>query len=136
MILLAVSCKNGNVTMVKGIPGILEDCDTTVNRIEIGEIEDGSVLLYSELFSDVKYVPLEYTRNSLVGNVDKMLTTKDGGYLIFESSSKSVQLFDSIGHFKHSIGCCGHAENELYVYSSCGETEQLYKYVCPEKLQF
>lgn len=59
---------------------------------------------FSNLFSEVRYVPLEETRNSIVGTVSKMEITKEGDIIVFDSKAGGVFRFASDGKFLNNIG--------------------------------
>lgn len=67
---------------------------------------------YSNLFSEVRYVALEETQNSIVGEITKMEITNEGDYIIFDFRSKGVYRFSSDGRFLNTIGVRGPGEKE------------------------
>lgn len=67
---------------------------------------------FSNIFNDVCYIPLEATRNSIIGEVTSLEITNDGDYIIFDSQSKSVLRFAPDGRFLNNIGFCGPGEKE------------------------
>ena len=88
------------------------------SKINLSDLKVGSVALYSDFFSSVKYVPLEATPNSLIGEISKLMVSKDGDYIVFSDRDKTVLRFSSEGKFLNNIGHVGHGSNE-YVWPSC-----------------
>lgn len=66
----------------------------------------------SNLFSEIKYVPLEETRNSIVSEISKLEITTTGEFVIFDSRAGAVFRFDSKGKFLNNIGVRGAGEKE------------------------
>lgn len=95
------------------IPGTVDVPNLdSVKVVKIENFEDASCGKYSDIYSDVRYIPLEFSTNSIVGNVNKLLITKNNEFLIFDIFAKSIFLFDSNGKYKNRIGDAGHAEKE------------------------
>lgn len=67
---------------------------------------------FSNLFSEVRYVVLEETQNSIVGEITKMEITKNGDFIVFDMQSGSVFRFAYDGKFLNNIGFRGAGENE------------------------
>ena len=88
------------------------------SKINLSDLKVGSVALYSDFFSSVKYVPLEATPNSLIGEISKLMVSKDGDYIVFSSHDKTVLRFSPEGKYLNTIGHVGHGSNE-YEWPSC-----------------
>ncbi len=67
---------------------------------------------YSNIFDSIRYVPLEETRNSIVGEVTRLEITNDGEYIVLDNLSGSIFRFASDGKFLNNIGFRGPGENE------------------------
>lgn len=67
---------------------------------------------FSNLFSEVRYVPLEETCNSIVGEISRLEITRGGDYIVLDSRSGAVFRFASDGSFLNNIGLRGPGENE------------------------
>lgn len=95
------------------IPGVADPFNNgSMSTIQISNIPEKSAGLYSDIYSDVRYIALESGPNSMIGEVNKIQVTKNNDLLIFDKKAKLVLLFDSNGKFKSKIGDAGHAENE------------------------
>lgn len=105
------SCSNRDSNDV--IPGTVDVTNLeNVDEIKFDDINKQPVGLYSDFFSDVRYVALQKTDDAIVGNIDKLMVTNNEDLLIFDYKNKSVLLFDSIGTYKNRIGVRGHSTNE------------------------
>ncbi|MBR4590534.1 MAG: 6-bladed beta-propeller [Bacteroidaceae bacterium] len=110
---MSFSACTQNVNNSDIIPGTADVASLAgVKTIKIENFENEMYCKYSDLYSDVRYVPLEYTQNSMVGNVHEMLITKNNDIVILDYYAKAIFLFDSEGKYKNRIGDAGHAENE------------------------
>ena len=89
-----------------------------VPTIDLSDLQVGSVAFYSDFFSDVKYIPLEFTPKSKVGEIRKLQITKDGDLLVFDASGKSILRFNNDGKFVNTIGGLGHSKGE-YISPTC-----------------
>lgn len=98
---LICSCTNEMKT-------ISEHCET----IDLSELPSKETVLYSEVFSNMKFVPLESTEQSVFGEISKMYKTNDGDYIVFDVSSSIVLRFDKNGKFLNSIGNRGRGKGE------------------------
>lgn len=87
-------------------------------KIDLSDLEVGSAALYSEYFISVKYVPLEATSNSLVGEISKLMVSKSGEYIVFCDRDKSIIRFSSEGKYLNNIGLVGHGAKE-YEWPTC-----------------
>ena len=97
----------------ESIPGTVDTNNLDgVTEIEINDMSEHSIGMYSDVFSDVRYVALELTKESIVGDIDKIAVTPNNELLVLDSNNKSILLFDSIGKFKNRIGSFGHGKNE------------------------
>lgn len=76
---------------------------------------------FSNLFSEVHYVALEETRNSIVGTVSRLEVTNDGDFIVFDARAGAVFRFAPNGRFLNNIGFRGAGESE---------------YVLPEDMQY
>lgn len=67
----------------------------------------------SSLVAEFKYVPLETTKASLFGNIDRMEIYKDRIYLSDYFSAKGVLIFDLNGKFISKAGTNGNGPGEI-----------------------
>src|SRR5574344_1176556 len=64
----------------------------SMSTIQISNIPEKSAGLYSDIYSDVRYIALESGPNSMIGEVNKIQVTKNNDLLIFDTKAKLVQL--------------------------------------------
>ena len=83
-----------------------------VERVDLSHFQKYQPLLMSDIFSSVKYIPLEETNQSVIGDIEKMEITEKGDILVFDHRSRCVLKFSGEGKFLNTIGQAGHAENE------------------------
>lgn len=92
-----------------------------VSKTEISDIDKISLQLkeenykmnLSEIVDSIAYIPLETTEKSLLGDIDRMIVTEAGEYLIVDKEIASVLLlFTSEGKFVRQIGIKGDAPEE------------------------
>lgn len=57
----------------------------------------------SQLFSTVNYIPLETTRESLFGRINKLIVT-DKLFIVLEDRGEAILFFDKTGKFIHKYG--------------------------------
>ncbi len=62
---------------------------------------------YSDFIENYDFVPLQTKKESLIGNVDKVITTKNDIYMLDIFSTKSVFKFSRKGEFVSKIGFLG-----------------------------
>ena len=67
---------------------------------------------FSNLFSKVRYVPLEETPNSILGDVRELLVTNSGDLIVFDLFGSGVFRFAPDGKFLNHIGVKGPGPNE------------------------
>ena len=67
---------------------------------------------FSNLFSKVRYVPLEETPNSILGDVRELLVTNSGDLIVFDLFGEGVFRFAPDGKFLNNIGVRGPGPNE------------------------
>jgi len=56
----------------------------------------------SQVFSEINFIPLETTNESLFGDITKLEVTENN-YIIFDRDTKSILIFDKQGKFKSKI---------------------------------
>lgn len=81
-------------------------------KIDIDSLVGSAGILYSQLYSDVKYIPLETTSTSLIARITKMEILNDEKILVFDNMKGAVCLFGKDGKFLHQIGRKGNGHNE------------------------
>ena len=67
---------------------------------------------FSNLFSKVRYVPLEETQNSIIGELTEVLVTNNGDFIVFDLFGEGVFRFAPDGKFLNNIGVRGPGPNE------------------------
>ena len=67
---------------------------------------------FSNLFSKVRYVPLEETQNSIIGELTELLVTNNGDFIVFDLFGEGVFRFAPDGKFLNNIGVKGPGPNE------------------------
>lgn len=66
----------------------------------------------SELYTDCRYIPLETTAESLIGQLDKIEVTNDNIYTLDSRNAKSVLRFSSNGKFLNRVSKIGRGPGE------------------------
>lgn len=56
----------------------------------------------SQIFEEVKFIPLETTKESLFGSISQLRTTKDS-YVIYDYDTKSVLIFNKDGKYRAKV---------------------------------
>ena len=67
---------------------------------------------FSYLFSKVRYVPLEETPNSILGDITELMVTNNGDFIVFDALCDGVFRFAPDGKFLNKIGVKGRGPNE------------------------
>ena len=67
---------------------------------------------FSDLFSKVEYVKLDTVPEALFGEMDKLIVTEKGEYIIFDRGNALILHFAADGKFLNKIGAKGHAKQE------------------------
>ncbi|HTO15416.1 MAG TPA: 6-bladed beta-propeller [Edaphocola sp.] len=86
------------------------DKDNQIQKINILS-NRGFNIKTSKLISDIKFIPLETTDSILVGDISKIIRTKNE-YLILDTQSKSIYAFDMNGKYLRTIGSNGKGPGE------------------------
>jgi hypothetical protein len=108
---------------------LLFGCKHTSNNEIISEgsividinINENSVLKYSDIFDSIRFIRLETQDSSLVGRIKKIIAIEDKFVVLDASIAKMVFVFDSNGKFLNRIGAIG------------GGTEE---YDCPDDISY
>ncbi|GAB3927122.1 hypothetical protein GCM10028827_19100 [Mucilaginibacter myungsuensis] len=79
-----------------------------VSRVDTLRIDPSNSMggTVSDFFTEVEYIPLETTKESLFGSISKLEITDDR-YLVWESSRRYILIFDKKGKFLKKIGSAG-----------------------------
>jgi hypothetical protein len=75
--------------------------------------KESDTLLYSDIFSEMRYVPLlchPDVRLNIFGSKTMMLPHQE--MIVFSDHTRQIVRFDSTGHYLNHIGCVGKASNE------------------------
>ncbi|MBQ8593574.1 MAG: 6-bladed beta-propeller [Bacteroidaceae bacterium] len=89
-----------------------ELCDSNTKIIKVSP--DGAVdsVLYSSLFENIEYIPLETTDSSLIGNIDKLIVAENSLVIVDKSITKAIYCVDKKGKFKFKISELGIGPDE------------------------
>ena len=66
--------------------------------IKFPKLKGDEVFYYSDVYSEVRYVQLEETVNSMIGVISKIEITNSNDILVFDNMSGSIVLFDKNGN--------------------------------------
>lgn len=96
------------------IAGILTSCD---NKIQVNEEFVSKSIDINEFMDNfiykIDFIPLETSRESLIGNIIKVINTDDYFFILHEvGNDKMLSQYDSSGKFIGHIGAKGRADNE------------------------
>jgi hypothetical protein len=83
-----------------------------LERIKIVDFDESSVLKYSEIFDNIRFVRLETNDSSLIGRIDKIVATEDKIVILDASIAKMVFVFDKNGNFLNRVGTNGGGAEE------------------------
>ncbi|WP_132433535.1 6-bladed beta-propeller [Natronoflexus pectinivorans] len=114
-----IGCDFGSKENAGGI------CD--IKRIEVFSNVSESALS-SDLLSDVEYIILERTPNSVIGKIDKLIITDDYIFVMDVEHAKKLFQFDSNGRFIKIIGGFGRGPGEyqqLVDFTVCDITNRI-----------
>lgn len=84
-----------------------------IDNIVLKLSETDTKINLSEFVDSIAYIPLETNDQSLLGDINRIIVTENGDYLIADKEIASeVFVFDSMGHFLHKIGKRGKSPSE------------------------
>ena len=106
ILLLVTACSGNNKSKLFG------EINSGTTIINLKDFDENKVFKYSDVYSDVEYVPLECTEKSIVGSINKFEITNDNDYVIFDYSNGQIIRFDKKGKYLNNIGTRGHGTNE------------------------
>ncbi len=69
-------------------------------------------IIPDRVIKQVRFIPLETTQDNLIGNVNKILTSKDKLYVLDVKYGKKILIFNKKGKYLNSIGSYGRGEGE------------------------
>jgi len=81
------------------------------STINIHLTDERKPLLADSIFSAVKYIPLETTENSLIGEIDKLYIT-DSLYYLLDGEQESIFVFNKEGRFRKKLQKRGRGHGE------------------------
>lgn len=87
--------------------------DVTIVILDLDTIKEGC--LQSRLFDNFQFISLENKRECLITEIDKLVDTDEGFYILDRASAPVVLHFSHDGTFKNQIGRIGHGKDE-YTY--------------------
>jgi len=85
------------------------DKDTRIIDVA-GVVGKGRIVNLSEIAKEIRYVPLETSDSSLVGNMYNFLF--EAGHIYVRDNEKSIKIFDSTGRYVRTINRCGRGPEE------------------------
>lgn len=88
--------------------------DSIYNDVETITIdyENGPLVCFDSIVSDIKFIKLETKENNMIGNIYKMLITNDRIIIADKFNSKSVHLFDISGKHISKLSNLGNGPHE------------------------
>lgn len=102
------------ILIFSGCSSSQREMESSAYKLDV-ELEGADNLDFNEYFSSVRYVPLETTKDVLIGEITKMYMTNKN-IIIFDQKSMSIFLFDIDGKFVRKIGEKGEGPDEyLYI---------------------
>ena len=93
-------------------------CFLSCNQQGKGYVATSEIISFDKVgksdfeISDLTYVPLETTEQSLIGSIDKIVYRNDKYYILDKTLNKSVYIFDKTGAFIYSINKSGEGPGE------------------------
>lgn len=102
------ACSNGG----KALINLRKDIDNAEKKIVITNIKDSAALKFSEVFSQIEYIPLENTAMSAIGIVDKIMFGPKGDLITVDKHNNIVLRFNKNGKYLNKIGEVGRKNNE------------------------
>mgnify|MGYP003290532217 CR=1 FL=1 len=89
--------------------------DSIYNDVETISIdyENGPLVCFDSIVSDIKFIKLETKENNMIGNIYKMLITNDRIIIADKFNSKSVHLFDISGKHISKLSNLGNGPQEF-----------------------
>lgn len=90
------------------------DANTEIENIHQIQVNTNDFLdlNFSDFFDTTLIVPLEVTPNSLIGEVSKVITTKDHVYVLDRTIAEALFIFDYQGRIIHSFSRTGDGPGE------------------------
>ena len=76
------------------------------------DYENGPLVCFDSIISDIRFIKLETKENNLVGNVDKMLIHDDKIIVVDRYNSKSIHVFNEMGKHISRISNVGNGPHE------------------------
>ncbi len=104
------------ITLLSVCAIVITSCSETKSDKDIrvidvaGVVGKGRVMDLSEIAKEIRYVPLETTDSSLVGNMYHFLY--EAGHIYVRDNEKSIKIFDSTGKYVRTINRCGRGPEE------------------------
>ncbi|WP_040602876.1 6-bladed beta-propeller [Paraprevotella xylaniphila] len=84
----------------------------SIPSLFLGNMEEGGILNYSDIYDTLSFVKLETNPEALIGRVSKVEILKNGDFLIFDNANAGIFVFSSKGTFLNFIGHRGNGEKE------------------------
>jgi hypothetical protein len=81
-------------------------------KITIDNIDENTVLKYSDIYDNIRFVKLETRDDNLIGRIDKIIATNDKFVILDLAIAKKVFVFDNSGKFLNIIGSNGAGPEE------------------------
>lgn len=107
ILLILISCKSEK-----------DKVQESIKEIDFDEVISNDPIMFSDIFSDYKIIPLETTDNSIFSSIDDIIMLNDTLFIFDRFKSKSVFLFDIGGKFINKICRLGKGPGEYLQVSS------------------
>ena len=86
--------------------------DKYIKKIEI-DFNKATEISISDIYKSIKIIPLEKTKESLIGGIYKLIAWEQKFYVL-DKSTQSIFIFDNTGHFLNKIAKHGNGPGEYY----------------------
>lgn len=96
-----------DLSILKGQETKVESKNSRTIRIDPNLPNGGPM---SQVFSEINFIPLETTTESLFGDITQLEVT-ESNYIVFDRDTKSILIFDRQGKFKAKIKSAGLSES-------------------------
>src|SRR5690606_10143529 len=102
-------------------------CNTTLKHVDpseegmkiikVRDMEDTKSVYLSSIFRQARIVPLDYSEDNIIGEVEQLRIWSDKLYIMDKYNEGSISIFDLDGNFIRKVGKAGRGPNEFTVIS-------------------
>lgn len=102
-------------------------CNTTLKHVDpseegmkiikVRDMEDTKSVYLSSIFRQARIVPLDYSEDNMIGEVEQLRIWSDKLYIMDKYNEGSISIFDLDGNFIRKVGKAGRGPNEFTVIS-------------------